>query len=95
MTRRQIGAVALLVIMVSAITAWVAYRRGRVRRAALCGVAAVVAGFASFAMPHSEVERLLLGYYLGQASLLCFAAASAWCWWRNAAHRGRHTRLRG
>ena len=31
MTRRQIGAVALLVIMVSAITAWVAYRRGRWR----------------------------------------------------------------
>jgi hypothetical protein len=64
---------------------WVAFRRGRVRRAAVCGCAAVVAGFASFAMPHAEVERLLLGYYLWQASLLCFAAASAWCWWRNRA----------
>jgi hypothetical protein len=51
----------------------------------VCGVAAVVAGFATFAMPHSEVQRLLVGYYLWQASLLCFAAASIWCWWRNPA----------
>jgi hypothetical protein len=64
---------------------WIAYGRGRFGRAAACGATAAVAGFAAFAMPRSEVERLLLGYYLWQASLVCFALVSAWRWWRNRA----------
>ena len=60
---------------------WVAYLRGQARSAAICGVVAAVAGFTAFAMPRSEVPRLLVGYYLWQASLLIFAVASARRWW--------------
>lgn len=68
---------------------WVAYLRGRAVSAVVLGVAGAVAGFTTFAMPGSEVQRLLVVYYLWQASLLVFAVASGRHWWLHRARAGQ------